>query len=233
MLERQFGGLLPGPLRRRLMIVETVIEHEVRTFASSIPSNGRVLDAGAGEGKHAEYFRHCRYTGVDLAVGSPDWDYSGLESLADLSAMPFPDGTFRGAVNIVVLEHTREPARVLAEISRVLEPGGRLLLIVPHEWEVHQSPHDYFRFTRHGMAWLLSQSGLTASEIRPIGGYFTLLARRLLNALNFFQGGLRWVLFPFVAVTSGVLAVILPSLDFLDTEKNFTLGYVCIAEKPL
>ena len=232
MIERRFGGLLPWPLRRRLMVVETVIESEARAFAAAMPPKARVLDAGAGEGKYAAHFRHCRYVGVDLAVGSPDWDYSGLESLADLSALPFPDGAFHGAVNIVVLEHTREPARVLAEISRVLEPGGRLLLIVPHEWEVHQSPHDYFRFTRHGMAWLLSQAGFTAIEIRPIGGYFTLLARRLLNALNFFQGGLRWMLFPFVAAASGVLALILPPLDFLDTEKNFTLGYVCIAEKP-
>ena len=232
MLERRYGGLLPGPLRRRLMIVETVIESEVQSFAAAIPAGARVLDAGAGEGKHAHYFQHCRYVGVDLAVGSPDWDYSGLEMLADLSALPFPDHVFRGAVNIVVLEHTREPARVLAEIARVLEPGARLLLIVPHEWEVHQSPHDFFRFTRHGVAWLLQQAGLAEIEIRPVGGYFTLLARRLLNSLNFFQGGLRWILFPFAAATSGALAVILPSLDFLDTEKNFTLGYVCIAEKP-
>lgn len=232
MLERRYGRWVPGPLRRRLMIVETAIEDEVRAFASKMPPDFRVLDAGAGEGKYARHFGHCRYVGVDLGVGSPDWDYSGLEALADLSTLPFPDDTFRGAVNIVVLEHTRDPAAVLAEIARVLEPGGRLLLVVPHEWEVHQTPHDYFRFTRHGMAWLLQQAGLAAVEIRPIGGYFTLLARRLLNALNFFQGGLRWMLFPFVAAASGILAVILPFLDFLDTEKNFTLGYICTAEKP-
>ena len=119
MLERRYGGLLPGPLRRRLMIVETVIESEVQSFAAAIPAGARVLDAGAGEGTHAHYFQHCNYDGVDLAVGSPDWDYSGLETLADLSVLPFPDRVFRGAVNIVVLEHTRDPARVLAG------PGGR------------------------------------------------------------------------------------------------------------
>jgi SAM-dependent methyltransferase len=134
-------------------------------------------------------------------------------------------------VNIVVLEHTRKPDAVVAELARVLRPGGRLLLIAPQEWEVHQQPHDYFRFTRYGLEWLLAQAGLTALRMDPVGGYFTLLARRLLNALNFFQGGARWLLFPFVAAVAGCCGLLLPALDFLDRDKHFTLAYVCVAEK--
>ena len=71
----------------------------------------------------------------------------------------------------------------------MLAPGGRLLLAAPHEWEVHQAPHDYFRYTRFGLRYLLEKAGLEPIEMRAVGGYFRLLARRLLNGLQFFSGG--------------------------------------------
>jgi SAM-dependent methyltransferase len=230
-LENRFGALLPGWLRRRLMIVETVIESEVAAFSKSLPPDSRVLDAGAGEGRYRDWFRHCRYVGVDLGIGDRQWTYAGLDVLGDLTRLPFPTGAFDAMVNIVVLEHTRQPDRVVAELARALRPGGRLLLIVPQQWEVHQQPNDYFRFTRYGLEWLLDQAGLSPLRLDPVGGYFTLLARRLLNGLNFFQGGARWLAFPLVAIVAGGCGLVLPALDFLDSEKHFTLAYVCIAEK--
>jgi hypothetical protein len=110
----------------------------------------------------------------------------------------------------------------------VLAPGGRLLLIAPHEWEVHQAPHDYFRFTRYGLGHLLARAGFETLVIRPAGGFFRLLSRRLLNALQFFP----LVLLPLAALLFVPPALLLPALDFLDRERNFTLGYVCTARKP-
>ena len=232
MLERRFGRLVPRPLLRRLMTVETAIESAVDSFAGSLTRNARVLDAGAGEGRYKQCFTHCRYTGFDLGVGDREWDYSDIDVIGNLTHLPFRDASFSAAINVVVLEHTREPARVLAEIARVLQPGGKLLLIAPQQWEVHQAPHDYYRYTRYGLVWLCEEAGFATPRVRPLGGYFTLLARRLVNSLNFFQEGLLWLLFPFVAVMAGTCALILPSLDFLDREKNFTLAYICIVEKP-
>lgn len=230
-LEHRFGGLLPAWLLRRLMVVESTIEREVSAFAGNLAHGSRVLDAGAGEGRYRDWFPHCRYVGVDLGIGDAGWNYAGLDVLGDLARLPFPDAAFDAMVNIVVLEHTRRPDVVLAELARTLRPGGRLLLVAPQQWEVHQQPHDYFRFTRYGLEWLLAQSGLTALRIDPIGGYFTLLARRLLNGLNFFQGGARWLAFPFVAAVAGCCGLLLPALDALDRDKHFTLAYVCVAEK--
>ena len=78
---------------------------------------------------------------------------------ADLTALPFRGGAFDAAIHIVTIEHLREPGRALAEIARTLAPGGPLLIAAPHEWEVHQAPHDYFRYTRYGLAYLLEKSG--------------------------------------------------------------------------
>jgi SAM-dependent methyltransferase len=190
-----------------------------------------VLDAGSGEGQYKHHFARQRYTGVDLAVGDAAWDYSRVDVLADLTALPFGEGTFNAAVHIVTIEHLKEPGRALAEIARTLGPGAAILIAAPHEWEVHQAPHDYFRYTRYGLAYLLEQAGLEVREMRASGGYFRLLARRLLNGLQFFTGGTRWLFFLPAAMLLVPPALILPLFDALDRDRNFTLGYLCTARK--
>ena len=222
---------LPRPLKRHILHFETEIEDAVTAFARDLPAGARVLDAGAGEGQYAGHFAAQRYCGVDLAVGDAAWNYSRLDAIADLTALPFRTEAFRAALHIVTIEHLREPAAALAEMARTLEPGGLLLMAAPHEWEVHQAPHDYFRYTRYGLKYLLEKAGFEIVEIRPAGGYFRLLARRLLNGLQFFTGGVRWLLFVPAVILLAPPALVLPLLDGLDREKNFTLGYICLAKK--
>ena len=218
---------LPSFLRRHVLHFEASIEEAVTRFAREIPDGALVLDAGAGEMRHSQHFSRQRYVGVDLGVGDTAWDYGKLDAIADLTALPFRDATFDAAINIVTLEHIKEPLAALREMQRTLVSGGRALIIVPHEWEVHQSPHDFFRYTRHGMAYLFESAGFDEYSIEPVGGYFRLLARRLLNGLQFFPG----LAFPIAALFLAPPALVLPWLDSLDRERNFTLGYICIVRK--
>jgi SAM-dependent methyltransferase len=222
---------LPRPLRRYVLRFEADIEDAVAAFARELPEGARVLDAGAGEGQYARWFTRQRYCGVDLAIGDAAWNYARLDVLADLAALPLRAGAFAAALHIVTIEHLPEPGRALAEIARVLKPGAPLLLAAPHEWETHQAPHDYFRFTRFGLLYLLEMTGFEDADVRPCGGYFRLLARRLLNGLQFFSGGARWLLFPLAALVLVPPALVLPCLDSLDRDRNFTLGYICTAKK--
>ncbi|MGA3189880.1 MAG: class I SAM-dependent methyltransferase [Bryobacteraceae bacterium] len=220
---------LPAFLRRYVMHFETAIEDAVREFATSLPKDARLLDAGAGEGNYKHYFARQRYCGLDLGIGDQQWNYAQLDVIGDLSALPFRDHTFDACVNVVTLEHVKEPALVIREIARTLTPGARFLLIVPFEWEEHQQPHDYFRFTRYSLAYLFYQAGLEIESIRPVGGFFRLLSRRMLYALQFFPGPLILI----GAIFFVPPALLLPLLEPLDRRQNFTLGYICSARKPL
>jgi SAM-dependent methyltransferase len=220
-------ALLPSPLRRYILHFEAAIEQAVTDFAASLDKGARVLDAGSGEGQYADRFNAQRYVGVDLGVGDEAWNYTRLDAIADLMALPFRDRTFDAALNVVTLEHVREPARVVEELHRVLRPGGQLLIIVPHEWEEHQTPHDYFRYTRYGIRYLLERAGFEAVTTEPVGGFFRLLSRRLFNALQFFPG-------PFLVIAAlflGPPALIAPLFDGLDRRRNFTLGFICTARR--
>jgi len=222
---------LPGFLRRHVLHFESAIQDRVAAFARSLPAGARVLDAGAGEGQYAGLFGAQKYCGVDLAVGDAAWNYGRLDAVADLAALPFSAGLFDATIHIVTLEHVPEPGCVVRELARTLAPSGTLLLIAPHEWEVHQAPHDYFRYTRYGLQYLLAKAGFANIEIEPVGGYFRLLSRRLLNGLQFFSGGVKWLCFLPAAIFLVPPALVLPFLDFLDRDRNFTLGYICIARK--
>jgi SAM-dependent methyltransferase len=230
----RYSGLayrLPAPVRRHVLHFEWLIEAAVEDFAGGLSDGARVLDAGAGEGQYAARFARQRYCGVDLAVGDAGWDYSGLDVCADLVRLPFRAGSFAAAIHLVTIEHVREPKQVLGEVARVLAPGGRILIAAPQDWEIHQAPHDYYRYTRYGLEYLLSEAGFDQIDVRPAGGYFRLMARRLANGLQFFSGGFRWIWFVPAALLLAPAALILPFLDFLDRDRNFTLGYLCTARK--
>jgi SAM-dependent methyltransferase len=227
MTYRAARRLLPRFLLHWVYHFETLIERRLESFAATLPHGALLLDAGCGEASHRRHFPHVRYTGVDLGVGDAAWDYSAVSAFSDLCALPFASRSFDAAIHIVTLEHLPEPARALAELARVLKPGAPLLLAAPHDWEVHQAPHDYYRYTRHGLEWLLSQSGFETLDLQPAGGFFRLLARRMLNAVAFFPVWLK----PLALLLFVPPGLLLPLLDPLDPRRDFTLGYTCLARR--
>ncbi len=219
--------LVPGWLRREIFYFEALIVDGVVEFARALPDGSAVLDAGAGEGQYREYFERHKYLGVDLGVGDVAWNYGQLDCVADLLRLPFGDGCFDGFVSVVTLEHVTEPVRAIAEMARVARCGALMYLVVPHEWEVHQHPHDYWRFTKFGVRRLLECNGWDVVKLAPGGGYFRLLSRRLMNGLQFLPG---WMM-PFAAVLVVPVALVVGWMDWLDSQKDYTMGYICLAKR--
>lgn len=224
-------SLLPRFLLRRLDPFHSRIEDQVKAFAAALPPGARVLDAGAGECGFQPFFAATRYVGVDNMVGDPQWNYSRLSVIANLDALPFPDASFSAALSIVVLEHLADPGVALRELRRVLEPGGRFLIAVPQFWELHQQPHDFFRYTRFGLEHLLRSAGFRVVQVEPTGGYFLLLSKLAIDLLQFFERGAGWILFVPLAPFFGFLfPLLLYYLDKLDRKKDFAVGFVAVAD---
>lgn len=223
---------VPRRLLRWVDPYHAVLNERLGEAARSLASGSWVLDAGAGECPHRLMFSHTRYVALDRGIGDPSWDYSSLNACGDIHALPFRDGAFDAVVNVSVLEHLQEPSQAIAEFARVLRPGGQLILSTVQCWEIHQSPNDFFRFTRYGLEYLFRKAGLQSHRIEALGGYFWLLSFRLLNILSFFQRGWRWGIFVLLVPLFGfLLPVLLYYLDPLDRERNYTLGYFCQCEK--
>lgn len=220
--------VIPAWLFKRLDPFEASIEAFVSDVAAEVRPGARVLDAGAGEGRFKGFFAHADYVGIDFAQGDPSWDYSRLDVMARLEELPFPNNSFDHVLSIVVLEHTPQPGRVIEEFRRVLKKGGMVHIVVPHMWEEHQRPHDFFRFTSSGIRYLLEGSGIRIRKIQPVGGFFWQLGRRLMGVLAFTQRGWRWVLFPVLAPVFGLLLPLCCYyLDSLDNDRSYTLGFIC------
>jgi SAM-dependent methyltransferase len=231
-LKKLARGILPDAVAGWLDPVEQIIDSEVRHAAARLLDGQIVLDAGAGEARHRSFFSRGRYVALDAGSGDPSWDYSSLDVLGDLENIPLRSDTVDSILCMVVLEHTRDPRRTLAEFGRVLKRGGALYLVVPFLWEEHQAPHDYFRFTRHGVRLLFEGLPFRVELLCPMGGFFRVCARRCVNLLGFFQRGWRWPVFLLLAPFFGfIFPVVLHFLDHLDESRDFSLGFQVRATK--
>jgi SAM-dependent methyltransferase len=228
---RAIAEHLPKFLRRHILHLECTVEDAVARLAGETPAGAWVLDAGAGEGLYGHLFGAQRYCGVDLLESDRSSHFPGLDAIADPTVLPFRSNSFAACLNVATLDRVAEPGCALAEMSRALVPGGSLLLIVRHDWEMREAPRQYFRYTRHGLEYLLLRAGFEYPDIEPVGGYFRLLSRRLWNGLQFFRGGWRWIGWIPAVVVLTPPVLVLPFLDFLDRERHFTLGYICTAKK--
>jgi len=141
----------------------------VRAYLSTLPKETRVLDAGCGEGVLVEEFKSR------LAIVGADPNYSSdVVTTASLASLPYADGSFDRALCLDVLEHLTFPEQsiALAELHRVVRPGGELLVSVPNLAHLQSRVHFLLQGRLIRTANLAKHPG-----DRPIGEYLE-LARR-------------------------------------------------------
>ena len=122
---------------------------------------GAVLDVGCGSQPYRRLLGAAtKVTGLDLDTPANRSGNKRIDVFYDGGDFPCADASYDGVLCNQVLEHVFEPDRFLAEVVRVLAPGGALVLSVPFFWPEHERPHDSQRFTSHGLAHRFEQAGL-------------------------------------------------------------------------
>src|SRR4030095_2041621 len=78
-----------------------------------------------------------------------------------------------------VLEHTPKPRQLVAEMARVLKKDGALILAAPFSFRLHEEPHDYFRYSPHGLSELCNEAGLAIERVEQVGSLWSLIGHQV------------------------------------------------------
>ena len=196
-------------------------------------ARGALLDVGCGSKPFARVFdgRVSRYWGTDLA-SSRYLGASRPDAFATAEAQPFRPGTFDTMLGLSMLTYLPEPLRMLEEAHRVLRLDGVLLLEFTQMAPLHDPPHDYFRFTRYGAAWLLERAGFRPVEFIPIGGLMARVGLSAIAALNRVNRGPTRVLTEIpVRLLYVLLQVVFELLDRLFFDPREVLAHLVVARR--
>lgn len=207
-----------SPSHHCLLPLLRLIEENIR---------GKCLDLGAGDLIYKQYLKTAAdsYTSLDKEKTHPEIDVIG-----DALNLPFDDAEFDSIFCSQVLEHINEPEKAITEISRCLKKDGYLLLTVPHLSYLHGEPHDYYRFTDHGIEYLCNKHGLKVEKIIPLGGYlgfistpFSILFLSLFNKIPLFN----YLTFSINAVCSAFVS----RIDMLLKTRIYAMNFGVVAKR--
>ena len=162
----------------------------IESVLTAMPAGTRLLDAGAGEMQYKKFCQHLDYVSQDLSAydGSGNesglqtgsWDTRGIDIVSDICAMPVEDSSFDAVLCTEVLEHVTNPVDALRELSRVLRPGGKIILTAPFCSLTHFAPYHYSTgFNKYFYMHHLGQLGFKDITVVENGNYFEFLAQEL------------------------------------------------------
>jgi SAM-dependent methyltransferase len=145
-----------------------VIDRALRRM--DLPGSVRILDAGCGSGRNmVDLAAFGTVTGLELAdasVARARERRVGEVVQGTLDAMPFEPDSFDLAVSLDVVEHLEDDRLALAELRRVVRPGGSLMLTVPaypRLWSQHDVVNHHFR--RYTLRTLVDAAGAAGWQL--------------------------------------------------------------------
>jgi SAM-dependent methyltransferase len=169
-----------------------------------------------------------------------DWAAEGEISFLDFTADLNKDtiALETGSVDTVlctdVLEHISSPNHLFSEMTRILKPGGKLILTVPFIYWIHSAPHDHHRYTRYKLQDFCQTNNLQTLSIDEYGGLPEIIYDLVWKGYYYNNFPLtRYFLFGW-----RVFGRFLYNRKFVKkitakTKESFPLGYILVAQKPV
>lgn len=178
-------GWLSTTIKRVLWGDSPVSEKQVKKLVSLLankekPANVLIVGGGTiGLGTEAIY----KEAGINI-ISFDVYITPYTHFVADAHSIPIANASIDAVIVQAVLEHVLNPVKVVAEIARVLKPGGLVYAETPFMQQVHEGAYDFTRFTESGHRWLFSNFELIGSG--PVRG----VGVSLMWSLRYFFAGL-------------------------------------------
>jgi len=160
-------------------------------WLKKLKNNCILLDAGAGMQKYEQYCKHLEYVSQDFGKfegGShfrnngmiQDWNATNCRIISDICMIPVNDETYDYVLCTEVFEHIPDPPRALAELTRVLKVGGKILITVPFSSYYHQEPYFYSTgLSSYWFEFYARENNLQICDIHANGNYYTSQAQEV------------------------------------------------------
>ena len=192
-------------------------------------AGGRLLDLGCGKvplyGAYAPLVSEV--TCVDWAPGVH------IDLHCDLSEpLPFDAARFDTIILSDVLEHMPEPALLWREMTRVLAPGGHVVMNVPFYYSVHAHPHDYYRYTNFALERFVQMNGLRLVHLQAFGGINEILADLIAKALSKLPLAGPPLAMAVQALAGAFVRTGVGAKVARASSRHFPLGYFMSAQRP-
>jgi SAM-dependent methyltransferase len=201
------------------------------SYQSMIQQHARGVLLDLGCGKVPLYDQYAPLTTDVICI---DWANTlhpnpFLDIVCDLNkTIDLPDQHADSILLTDVLEHIVEPQQLWQEMSRVLRPGGVVMLAVPFFYRIHEAPHDYYRYTEFALRQFADKAGLAVISLEPYGGwpevFCDLLGKRL--------AGVRSLSVVHLALSKAFVRSSWGRNLSTRTARDFPLGYTMVAKKP-
>ncbi|HED13179.1 MAG TPA: class I SAM-dependent methyltransferase [Gammaproteobacteria bacterium] len=210
----------------------------LRSSCSSL--KGVVIDIGCADAKPKKHLPpDCQYIGIDYYSTATEWYETHPDLFADAQSLPLIDGCSDHVLLLDVLEHIPDSDRCLAEINRILKPGGSLVIQVPFMYPIHDAPLDFHRWTRFGLINAAKRNGYKISEQHALGHPLEsaalnaniAMSKTVLNWLNSKNIlGLTVILLPLAVLTANILARVGSALSKHDALMPYSYKMVWVKE---
>lgn len=131
-------------------LTRKITRPRIRAFLERYATEAKTLDIGCGSAQYKNLFPNV--TTFDIQE-RPGVKVDVIGDAHDLHM--FSEASYDVVLCTEVLEHLHTPSQALAEMHRVLKPGGLLLLTTRFIFPLHDTPNDYYRYTKYGLCHLL------------------------------------------------------------------------------
>jgi len=206
---------------KRLLKKNSLVRNVVRTFDNQlardkfvagelekIPEGKILLDAGCGSQRYKKYCAHLVYKTQDfgqfkvdetpsLTAVKNEYRYGEIDYKGNIWDVDEKSEAFDVILCTEVFEHIAYPIETIKEFSRLLKPGGKLILTAPSNCLRHMDPY-YFNsgFSNRWYEKFLSEEGLKINKIEAEGDYYSWMRAEVGRSLTLGNWGESIFLFP-------------------------------------